>query len=143
MDIRDSKQEFKLVDIISYDKEKHRVHIEEWLSHREMNPALGEDLPSHSYVAVLDDFPVAAAGLLKSDSEDAFLMGLITNPSAGNYLRSEAIDELTEYIIQKSKRLGFKRLFAWSSHESVIERSKLHGFEVMNQVMIGLDLRGD
>lgn len=131
-----------MIEIIPYQPGLHRHHIDAWLSHREMSPSLGDDLPAHSYLAVQDEKILGAAGLLKTDGQDAFLMGLITNPEEEIFLRSEAIDSLTQYIIRKSKCLGFRRLFSWSRNEGVIERSKKHGFEIIPQVMIGLDLRG-
>lgn len=108
-----------------------------------MDKKLAEDFPEESFLAVHDELPIAAAGLLKTDGADAFLMGLITNPIAMNSLRSDAIDALTSHIVQRAEYLGFKRLFSWSKNDGVIERSKKHGFEMLNQVMIGLDLKGE
>lgn len=131
-----------MVEIIPYEKDKHSSWVEAWLIDRGMKGSLEEDLPEDSFVVMHNGLPIAAAGLLKSNGSSAFLMGLITNPLSSPFVRSDAIDALTEIIIQKAEWLGFNKLFSWSRNEGVIERSKKHGFQEIQQVMIGKELRG-
>lgn len=128
------------MDIILYEQIKHEPYIKEWLSHRDLNNSLSGDLPENSYLAVHENLPIAAAGFLKTNGDVALLVGLITNPLASIFLRSDAVDELTKHIIKKSEYLGFKKLLSWSKNKSVIERSKKHGFEEIPQVMMGVEL---
>jgi hypothetical protein len=115
--------------------------IKPWLLERKMDPSLMDHYPEHSWVAIEDE--MIAAGGLCIDLPMAAVVGLVTNPSAPSDSRSLAIDLITLKIIQKAKVLGAKQILAWTGNEGILKRSFDHGFRVLPETMMILDLMGE
>lgn len=137
--IQDCERPMPSVDLIPYDSMKHADEIKSWLKARFLDSSMVDDYPEDTWVSVHGADLIAAAALGKSDTPMSFIVGMVTNPSAEAVLRNLSIDALTKQIIQKSKYLGFKQLFAWTENPSILKRSFEYGFKPINQIMIALE----
>ena len=96
----------------------------EWYDARGVECPKAHQLPSIGYIV-----PGVAAGFLyKTDSTICLIEGLISNPEAPTFKRSEAIDLVIAEILKEAERLGFDKIFGFTSYESVVTRVVRHGF---------------
>ena len=94
------------------------------------------DLPGHTYCAVYKDDIVAIAGLRLMEGEVCFIDSMASNQNFESTVRHEALDLLTKTILDLAKNLGFKKVFATTREECIIERAKRHGFVVSKEKII-------
>ena len=97
---------------------------------------VASDLPGHTYCAVYKDDIVAIAGLRLMEGEVCFIDSMATNQSYESTVRHEALDLLTKTILDLAKNLNFKKVFATTREDCIIERAKRHGFSVSKEKII-------
>ncbi len=120
----------------------HVDTIKSWLRSHQLDELLVAEYCVGSFVSMHGKDLIAAASL-RFIGSTAILMDLITNPEASSELRHHSIDALTVKIIDEAKSFGASELLAWTKDEDVLKRSFGHGFKVIPQTMIGLDLKGE
>jgi ribosomal protein L9 len=94
------------------------------------------DLPGHTFAAVYKDDIVAIAGLRLMEGEVCFIDSMASNQNFESTVRHEALDLLTQTILDLAKNLGFKKIFATTREECIIERAERHGFKVSKEKII-------
>jgi N-acetylglutamate synthase-like GNAT family acetyltransferase len=99
-----------------------------------------KELPGHTFCAVVDDKIVAIAGLRLMEGEICFIDSMATDQSVKGSIRHQALDEITKALLGIAKDLGFKKVFATTKEECIVNRAKNHGFKVINQTVIGREL---
>lgn len=98
------------------------------------------DYCSLGEMVFLGDEPIVAGFLRLIQGNYAFLDGLITNPDASPEIRDQAIDLLVTQLINVGKKMGFRKIIAFSSDANTLIRSKKHGFIKQPDTVIALDL---
>lgn len=121
---------------------EHISIIRHWLSQRDLNIELADELPEIGFICFERDEPIAAAFLRKVEPNHAQLDGLITNVLSRGELRHEAIDLVVRAIIEKAKELKIKQLLAFSVDEGTLKRSEKHRFVKLPHTVIALSLGG-
>ena len=88
----------------------------------------------------VDDKIIAIAGLRLMEGEVCFIDSMATDQSVEGAKRHEALEELTKGLLDMAKNLGFKKVFATTKEECIVERAKRHGFKLSDQKVIVRDL---
>lgn len=99
-------------------------------------PVTASELPGHTYCAVVRDEIIAIAALRLMEGEVCYIDSMATNQNFESTIRHEALDCLTKTILDLAKNLGFKRIFATTKEDCIIERAKRHGFQLSKQKII-------
>jgi N-acetylglutamate synthase-like GNAT family acetyltransferase len=99
-----------------------------------------DQLPGHTFCAVVKGKLVAMAALRLMEGDVCFIDSMATDPKVEGKIRHEALDKLTDTILELGKNLGFKRIFATTKEECIVERAKRHGFKLSNEQVIVRDL---
>lgn len=94
------------------------------------------DLPGHTFCAIYKDDIVAIAGLRLMEGEVCFIDSMASNQNFESTVRHEALDLLTKTILELAKNLNFKKIFATTREECIVERAKRHGFNVSKEKII-------
>lgn len=110
--------------------------VNKWLPKR----VSAKELPGHIFCAVVDDKIIAMAGLRLMEGEVCFIDSMATDQSVEGAKRHEALEELTKGLLDMAKNLGFKKVFATTKEDCIVERAKRHGFKLSDQKVIVRDL---
>lgn len=98
------------------------------------------DLPGHTFAAVLDKKIVAIAALRLMEGEICYIDSMASNQTYESTVRHEALDVLTKTLLDLAKNLGFKKVFAHTKEECIVERAERHGFNVVKQKILAREL---
>lgn len=122
---------------IRFINKKHDIdEINEWLPFH----VDAKDLPGHTFCAIVKDKIIAIAGFRLMEGEICFIDSMATDQGVPGVIRNEALDALTKEILSMAKKLGFKKIFATTAHECIIQRAEKHGFNVVDQKVISREL---
>lgn len=99
-------------------------------------PVTAEELPGHTFCAVVKDEIVAIAGLRLMEGDLCFIDSMATNQTFESTIRHEALDCLTKQLLDIAKNLGFKRVFATTKEDCIIKRAERHGFRLSKEKVI-------
>ena len=94
------------------------------------------ELPGHTFCVVYKDEIVAMAGLRLMEGDICFIDSMATNQSFESPIRHEALDLITKHLLDIAKNLGFKKIFATTKEDSIIQRAERHGFLVSKEKVI-------
>lgn len=113
------------MNVLRFDPEVHLADMTQWYEIRG-RPAPGLcSLPVYGYVV-----PGLAAGFLYlTDSDIAFADGLVTNPNAPIFDRTNALDAISDEIIATAKRLGVSKLLGFVSKRGSQYLCRNHGLK--------------
>lgn len=124
------------MEIRFINKKRDIVEINKWLPFKiEAN-----ELPGHTFCAVVGGKIVAIAGFRLMEGEICFIDSMATDQKVEGKIRHEALDKLTIMMLKMAKDLGFKKIFATTIHDCIVKRAENHGFRVLNQTVIGREL---
>lgn len=126
-----------------FKRQHHTPMIREWLLAHQMDLTRAAQLPSIGLIVFSKKNEGIAAAFLRriENCAVALLDGMITNPQMKSEDRNQALDVLTEAIISRAKKLGLKKLIATTHIENIVLRSLRHGFQVLAQTPIGIQLK--
>lgn len=99
-------------------------------------PVTAEELPGHTFCAVVKDEIVAIAGLRLMEGDLCFIDSMASNQTFESTIRHEALDCLTKQLLEIAKNLGFKRVFATTKEDCIIKRAERHGFRLSKEKVI-------
>lgn len=99
-------------------------------------PVTAEELPGHTFCAVVKDDIIAIAGLRLMEGDVCMLDSMATNQNFESTIRHEALDCLTKQLLDIAESLNFKKIIAFTKEDCILERSKRHGFTVSKQKII-------
>lgn len=99
-------------------------------------PVTASELPGHTYCAVVKDEIIAIAALRLMEGEVCCIDSMATNQNFESTIRHEALDCLTKTILDLAKNLGFKKIFAYTKENCIIDRAMKHGFNLTKQKII-------
>lgn len=99
-----------------------------------------KELPGHTFCAIHKDDIIAIGGFRLMEGDVCFIDSMATDQSVQGEIRHEALDKITREILCMAKKLGFKKIFATTKEDCIVERAKRHGFELSNQQVIVRDL---
>ncbi len=101
-----------------------------------------KSLPKIGYIALLNNQPIAAGFLRKVEGNIvAQLDGLTSNPYFGSNIRHNGITLIVNRLIEDAKDLNLKGIIAFTQDNSIINRAKSIGFNVVNATTIALTLK--
>jgi len=99
------------------------------------------DLPGHTFCAVSKDEIIALAGLRLMEGDICCIDSMATNKNFESTIRNEALDCLTKELLQLAKKLGFKKVFAYTIEDCIVDRALKHGFNLTAQKIIIKELK--
>lgn len=99
-----------------------------------------KSLPRIGYMALLHNQPIAAGFLRRVEGGYAQMDTLCSNPYFGSKIRHEAIHKVVSSLIEEAKDLKLLGIIAFTTDESVINRAKDLGFQVVSAQLISLPL---
>lgn len=100
--------------------------IREWYLDREMNPPTTDEFPTVGFIVE----SIAAGFLYKTDSSICLFEGVITNKECSAKQRNEALCLIAIAVLKAAKDFGFKKIFAFSEEETMIQRARELGFSI-------------
>ncbi len=106
-----------------FDLTDHYAQLASWYTYRRLAPPPVDRLPRIGFIVP----DVCACFLYQTDSDLAFMDGLIANPIAKKEARDEGLDIIGNLILDEAKRLGFKRVVALSKLDAVANRTVKNG----------------
>ena len=98
-----------------------------WLSEHEQGPVPPWALPEFG----LFEPGVAAGFLYETDSGLALLEGYSSNPRSDAAVRSKALDDITEGLLEAAHDRGFRRVLAICQVPAIERRAERHGFKTV------------
>lgn len=113
--------------IRKYKPEEYEI-LCEWALQRNFPLSMPEQLPPTGLIGYIDDIPVAACFLYKTDAEAAFLAGLISNPDYDKQERKKLGDILMSRLVKTGKEEGWQ-VFCWTVLEKMKSRLTDIGFK--------------
>lgn len=120
-----------------YVKARHEAKAAGFLVRRHMDPTLADNLPSIGYIV-----PGVAMGFLrKIEGGQGLLDSFITNPRAPAELRNQALDIITQKLLDKAQKLNINQILAFSVDENTIMRGQRFGFITCPHAVIALNLK--
>ena len=108
---------------------KDLTEINKWRATRDLVPLKEEELPRFGVIAP----ELAACMLVTTDSNCAFIEGLIANKEAPKDRRREALKEVIKACIDRAHALGFTEILFLSDHPSVTRWGNQFGFTFLKQ----------
>jgi len=99
-------------------------------------PVTASELPGHTFCAVIKDEIVAIAGLRLMEGDVCFIDSMASNQTFESTIRHEALDMLTNQLLDIAKTLGFKKIFATTKEDCIIKRAERHGFNLSKQKVL-------
>lgn len=99
-------------------------------------PVTASELPGHTFCVVVRDEIVAIAGLRLMEGDICFIDSMASNQNFESTIRHEALDMLTNQLLDIAKSLNFKKVFATTKEDCIIKRAERHGFTVSKQKVI-------
>lgn len=104
-------------------------------------PFIIEDtLPKIGFIVSSETQYIAAGFLRRLEGGFGQLDTFVTNPNASSEDRNEALNLLTERLINEAKLLELRGIYAISSDVSVLKRAVATGFQLLPQCIVGLNL---
>lgn len=99
-----------------------------------------EALPKLGY-GVISDNQLIAAGFIRlmEGGEFGMLDGYITNPKFSPKQRNQALDLLTQKMINVAKDNQLKKIFAFTKEGCILTRAKNHGFTHLPHALMVYD----
>lgn len=76
---------------------------------------------------------IAAGFLMQTDTGCCILEPFIANKDTDKAERNKALEAIMGELIQEASRLGFKRIFGFSSNEPMISRALKFGFVIVEE----------
>ena len=102
--------------------------VRDWYNNRSLAP-IEDLLPQVGFIV-----PGIAAGfLMQTDTKCCILEPFISNPFAESLDRKDALDLIMGELILEAYRLGYNRIYGFSTRPSMIERAKQYGFEIVEK----------
>ena len=88
-------------------------------------------LPKTGYIVMAGSMPIAAGFLRKVEGGYGQLDTFVTNPYAGAKLRHEAIEMVTEALLEDAKSLKLVGVILFSREKTIIDRASAKGFVLL------------
>ncbi len=73
---------------------------------------------------------MAAGFLYQTDSSLCLLDGYVSNPLTYKEDRDKALNCITQALLTEAKRLGFKKILAFTTVEAIATRAMINGFHL-------------
>lgn len=98
---------------------------------KDMFPPLGFIMPG-----------VCAYFIYETDSKVCWLENMIANPECSNEIRDLSLDLVVTEVLREVNRLGYKKAYATTSIEKVIDRAIKHGASgIKDQTLISVSFK--
>lgn len=129
------------MNIKRYDSTEHKDAAEILLASRDMSKELADDLPQAGFIVFDADMPVAMGFYRHMEGNYAVFDSYITNSKASSKDRNNALDLITEKLLERCKSEGFRGAIAFSKNANVVNRACKHGFHRMPMDFAMLSLK--
>lgn len=86
------------------------------------------DLPENGYIVFKGDQCVGMGFLRLVEGFYGMMDGYITDPTALPNLRNQALEEITNALIERAKELKLKKVLAFAIDPNILKRAHEHGF---------------
>jgi hypothetical protein len=125
-----------LLNIRTFDAAQDLSLLNAWADRHaleDIDPAL---LPRLGLIASVEGAPVAVGFLTSTDTCSAIVEYLVSDPLAPSASRALAIDGLLHDLLTHARVLGFKRVWCITKYESIVNRAKALGGEILEPSMV-------
>lgn len=107
------------------------LEVSEWYKARAIETPRAQ-LPEVGYI--IDG--VAAGFMIQTDTDVAFIEGLVSNPRASKQSRDKALDMIVGAIERKAAELGYAVLVGWTRQDVVLSRAHRNFFKKKGDFMM-------
>jgi hypothetical protein len=129
------------MDAEKYSRVRHEAHIRSWLSLREMDEKVMDDLPLTGFIVFNGGHAIAAGFLRRCEGSTGMIDSVISNPNASSKDRDEALDLVFSSLIDEAKAIGMKGLIGFSTDYNTLYRSVKHGFSTIKHTVSVMSIR--
>jgi hypothetical protein len=120
------------LSVKKFDKTFDYEIIKIWFSEWEWSAPELDQIPEESWIAYVNEIPVAFSCFGKTDTSIA-IMGFTIARKNRVEGQSEALDRLIEHIFSRVKECGFKYLHYYTDSLSMVNRMEKLGMEVTDR----------
>src|SRR5688500_8750332 len=114
------------MEVEPYDPIEHRSMLQHWCVQRELPATSLDILPTRGCIVR----GIAAGFLYQTDSQVAFLEGIISNPESDDSDRDKALDVIFLALFDIAAALGFTFVWGFTCRPEVVTRAQRLGFQV-------------
>jgi hypothetical protein len=115
----------------------HYTLINDWLQERQLSTILPFELPQDGIMIYGRNGYIAGGFIRKCEGGIALVDSYITNPNVDGKVRDAALDLMTNELLRVAKERGYTRMIAFTEDLHTFERGLAHGFDVIDQAMLG------
>ena len=113
---------------IKYSQLEHYDIISQWWKAHNW-PVIPQDhLPKCGYIVYMQDTPIIAGFVYKTDSAFCLFEFIVANPEITGIKRSMAFDFLVEAVVEYSIEIGAKSLFISATNEGLMKKLQKNSF---------------
>jgi len=95
-------------------------------------------LPKIGYIALRNNYPVAAGFLRRVEGGYAQLDTLTSNALFGSQIRHEGILKVVDALLDEAKVLKLRGIIAFTHDKGILKRAESLGFKEFSHTLIGL-----
>lgn len=115
----------------------HYDHLKRWALYRDLPESTVKDIPHLGFIVIKEsNIGVAAGFLRRCEGDYAIIDGYMTNPTCSSQERNEALDMITQSIVNTTKTHGISKILAFTADAGIVERAKKHGFALLPHTFI-------
>lgn len=114
--------------------------IESWLDLRDLPIWSRRFYPAMGYVACMMNVPLAAGFIRFCEPDIAIFDSFITDPTFASHERHLALEAIIDKLFQEAKDNGYITCMAFTEEATIINRAKAHGFKIIAQTILSINL---
>jgi hypothetical protein len=118
-----------MIRLRKYNTDRDYQLLKSWYEMWAMRPPAPEEMSSFGVVAEGADGGIAAGFLLKTDTCTALLEGFISNPETWSFERDEALDHVSQHLIDAALIQGYKNIVCFTKLPAIAKRARKLGFK--------------
>lgn len=111
------------------------------LTKRELPQTLLIELPEIGYIAFHYQIPIAVGFIRRIEGDYVMLDSYLTDPNAKPEDRDNALDSITNKLINHCRNHNVNKILAFSLDDNTTKRALKHGFALHAHVFTSLSLR--
>ena len=115
--------------------------ILDWMEQRKLEIPNKLELPKIGFVIKTKQNGAIAIGFLRiCEGNVAMIDSMITNPAINSDIRDKALDFLVHRLIASARRKNIFKIFGYSMDKNTLLRAQKHGFKIVSQTLIALQI---
>lgn len=122
-------------------KSEHQEILERWVKDWDLDPEVLNFNPPTGRIMYVNDKPICAGFLSKTDTGVAMISGLLSDKNSEKHIRSMCLDALINKLEILAQIMGFKMMCVSTVHPDVVTRFEKFGYNILPEKYINLARR--